>query len=353
MALRFPSPTNAFVPSWEATGLVIQFVRSPSRFKLNEYVQKRPTTKPVGLYLKLDGATPIRVVTDEEFAWEDGDELPLGNTNIAPFEYAEFRCYRRAYPWTLGWQTIKNASWQVRAAQSQIVMMQAMTNRTKRLMTILETAGTWGSNTATATDLNAGAGKWDTASDDPADPNYLAITKSINEAVRRIFLATNAMVAYEDLRLILSPGTAIAMSETPEIRNYLRESPFAMAQVRGEDRTARNNAWGLPNKYAGVELVVEDAPIVTTRQNAAMTASPAFIKGDDNAILVSRPGGIDGPEVGGPSFSTVQWFHFDGELRVKSFQDELNEREVGAVVEQYKEVVAAPQSGFLITDIRT
>lgn len=351
MTARYISATNPFVPA--ATGQAIAYVRDPKKFKINQYVQMIRSPKPVGLYAQLDIDQPSRVVTDGEWAWEDGDERPKARHNQGNFEWVEFRCFRRAYPWTIGYQALEAAEgWNPQAFHNAIVLQQAMTNRTFRIVTMLETTALWGGSTADANVLNDGAGNWTTASGEETDPNYLAIKKSLLEAVRRIVLKTGGAVAAEDLQLVVSPGLALAMANTSEINSFLKQSRFALDQVRG-GKAGQNDLWGLPDQYAGLPIVVEDAVRTNVRANSAGTPATIdtqkiFIKADTSAVITSRPGGLDGV-FGSPSYSTVQCYFYKHEMEVQAFDDPKNLRHECSVVEQFAEKLAAPPSGFLIT----
>ncbi len=348
---RYLSGVNGFVP--QATGQVISYVRDPKKFKVNQYVQVVKSPAPIGIYHELDRDQPARVVTDAEWAWEDGDEAPRGAHNQGTFRLIEFRTQRRAYPFTLGWQSIDaTKGWKPQQFNVGSVTQQAMTNRTKRVVDLIESTSNWGANTATADVLNGGAGTWDTASSNIADPNYNAIMKSMLEAVRRINLATNALVGPEDLVMVISPGLAKTMAVTSEIHDYLARSPFAFAQVRG-DKPGQNMLWGLPDMLYGVKLVVEDAVIVAQRPKADgsnATTARTYVKSDDSAVFMSRQGGIEG-NYGSPSYSTIQCYFYEYELAVESFDDPENKRLNCRVIEQFKEVLAAAPTGFLVTDV--
>ena len=77
---RFPLATNLFIP--QATGQVIGYLRQPGKFKLLDYAQIVKSTRtggdgwPVCLFTTIDPDAPIRVVTDQESAWEDADNAP-------------------------------------------------------------------------------------------------------------------------------------------------------------------------------------------------------------------------------------------------------------------------------------
>lgn len=357
---RYVGATNSFLP--QATGTVIGYIRDPKEFKVNKYTQLIEAPAPVFLWAELERDQAVRLVTENEFAWEDGDERPTGHHNLTRFSWSEGRTFRRDFPWMLGNQAINTArkvgAFDPSEVESKSVASQAMTFRTNRVINLLQTAGNWSVNTADANTLNGGLGKWDKSSDQPADTTkYLAIKQTLMAAAQKIHLGTNGKVKISDMQLIINPTAAIAMANTSEIHNYIKY----MASVKvltdgGLDNP--NEMWGLPKTLYGFEVIVEDAPIVTVYPKAdgsiASIASNqrSYIKNSDSAILTSRPGAIDAP-YGAPSFSTMQLYWYDYEMRVDSFSDSKNERTEGHVVEQIKEILAAEATGYLITDILT
>ncbi len=101
-------------------------------------------------------------------------------------------------------------------------------------------------------------------------------------------------------------------------------------------------------------MVIEDAGRVSERPNVAGTAATAnrnYIKSGSSACLMSRQGGLDGVE-GAPAFSTLQVYYWKYEMAVEERRDEWNKRHDGRVLDQFKEVLAAPRSGFLITNCK-
>lgn len=349
----YPSGMNTFFPSFEATGQVISFTRNPASFKVNQYVQNVPVTKDVGYYLKLDIDQPARLVNEADFAWEDGADAPMGEDNLGAFQYFEYRTKRRAYAFTLGQKAIQQADWSILASQAGIVAQQAMTNRTDRVATLLTTTSNWGNNTADANTLNSGAGSWATATDDPNTASYCAIKKSLMKAVQNVILATNGMVQWSDLRLIVGPDLAVNMANTPEIQNYVKNTPYALAQLRG-DAPNQNGVYGLPSALYGLQIVVEDAVKVTVRPSkpsvitSATGAGRQFIWPAKSAAIVSQKGGLQG-QYGVPSFSTVSLYMFE-EMTVESKADPDHRRTIGRVVEDFIELVTAAPAGYLITN---
>ncbi len=355
---RYLSPTNSFLPV--ATGQVIDYIRTPNEFAVSKYVQNIQAPAPVFLWAELDQDQPVRVVNEALFAFEDGDKAPTGHANLTSFKWVEGRAYRRAYPYTLGLQAVeiarKMGAFDPEIVEAKSVASQAMTIRTNRIVNMMETAANWGNNTADANVLNNGAGKWDTASNDPSDPGYLAITKAILAALLRINLGTNGRVKPKDMRLVVSPGLATSMANTGEIHDYVK-SQASSPKILSETLGNVNQQWGLPEKIVGVDIVVEDAPIVIIPPNADGTKAStalsqrAYCKSDSSAVLVSQPGGLDAP-YGAPSFSTVQCYFYEYEMSVESQTDTWNKLIEGRVVEQFKEILAAAPSGFLITNTK-
>lgn len=350
MTLRFLSAYNGFIP--QATGQVISYIRSPKDFQLNKYVQYIESPTTVGVYAKIDRDQPVRLVDESDFIWADGADRPSGDWNQMRFQWVEFSVKRRDYPFRIGNLALKQGkdSWKPLDHHVGMTAAQAMTNRTNRVVTALETIANWGSNAASAASLNGGAGKWTTASDQPGDPAYNAIRKTLLEAAKRINLATNGVVKPKDLVLLISPGLATDMSNTAEIHNYLKFGPFSKAQL--EDSSNDNQQWGLPPSLYGFPLTVEDTPRVTTRPTAADSdGSRVYVKSDDSAVLLSRKGGINGV-YGAPSFSTIQLYWHEYEMAVYTFDDPKHERLDGHVTDMFAEVLAAPEAGFLITGVK-
>src|SRR5258707_7197914 len=110
MASRFsmPSSTNGFIA--EPTGQVIQYIRNEGEFPMTRYVRYIPTPKTVGLYAVIGRDEMVRVVSDNQFGWYDGDERPRGDSHKNVFETVEFATFRRDYPWTLGYMTIEQST---------------------------------------------------------------------------------------------------------------------------------------------------------------------------------------------------------------------------------------------------
>jgi hypothetical protein len=376
MTLRYLGPNNGYMP--QSTGQLIAFIRQPNKFKINNYVQYVGHDEPTGVYGVLGRDESVRVVTDSEFRWEDGADMPTGELYKSRFEVQEFRAIRRAYPWSVGNVTEKTSKFfKPSVVQMAEGVSMAMTNRTKQVITMLETASNWGQNTGSANVLNGGKGFWDKASDLPDSPQYNAIAETFLAVAQKINLYTNSVVEITDIRCVISPGAARRMSQAPEIKHYLANSVYAKKAQENPGENI-NMLWGLPKTYMGIEIVVEDATIVTERPNPAASSTSAqaanpgnrnYVKSDTSAVFCSRPGGLDG-QYGSNSFSTVQVYYYGGEasketrkvpdsdgnvsgglLAVKAAYDSWNEKVKGAVVEYWVPKLAAAPAGYLVTGL--
>lgn len=359
MALGFFGEFSGYVPA--ATGQLISFIRDPKNYLINDYAQLVPTKKTVGVYHRLGVDQPVRVFNDEEQIWADGKKRPAHHENQLKYDTIEFQTVRRDYGFTIGWKTIEQADVNILTSHAAMAQNQLMTARTNRAITLLETVSNWGSNTDTANNLNGGAGTWDQASADPSHPNWLAIKKTLDAVAKNVKLLTNGMVDANGkkglLKLLISPGLAQKMSQSGEIHAYLKESPYALDQIRGR-KESQNAIWGLPDQLYGWDILIEDAPIVKQRQNSSEAIGSeagitggnpkrVFVKSDSNAVVLTRVGGLDG-QYGAPSYSTLQLYYFGKELDIETFDEPKHRLTEGHCSEDVKEVLAAPASGYLI-----
>jgi hypothetical protein len=354
----FPGVANTWVPSWEATGQVIGFCMDPKKFKCNQYLTFRPAKKMTGLFLELDSSQFIRVPTDDEYAWPDGAERPNGNNNLMGFDFREYSCQRRDFPVTIGNLTLEQTDWPILAIHSQMVMSQAMVSLTRRSLNVLETSGNYpASNVATATALNGGL--WTLANLTAANAY---IRRAFNAVVTAILASTNSVVRPENVCAVLPPAIAQRISESDEIRDYLKQSPFALAQVRGDEPSANGALYNLPDQLYGVNVVVEDARVETARKGA--TSAAAFLKNGNTIVFTSKQEVIKGDFVGDkstlPNFSTYQVFYYgeqgvtdavSGQLVIETWDDVRNKRKEIHVVQNTAERMVAGGSGFLLTNV--
>jgi|ERR1700733_119456 len=365
-AYRFLSATDGY--NIAASRYVISYSRKKEEFPINRIIQMVEAKTPSFFYYKLDRDQAIRVTSLAGQLWADGAVRPSRRDNQFGFRETQAFCNRFEWGGIVGDIALKHAdnTWNAKQVYLEGYTCQAMTGRTLNLWQGgpgggaegtttnwggLDNASTWPStNVAAANDLNGGAGTWDKAGSDSGNPsNYMAIRKSIMSAMNVIFLQTNSRVRPRDLRLVVSPNLAKAMANSDEMRDAYKYGPKAQEYIEGNDANM-NDRFGLPPTYAGVEIVVEDSPILQDLPAANQTVSSTartFIKNDSNAVIMSRPGKIDAQV--GPSFSTVQMHWCEHQLKVEEFHEVKDAYTQFSLVDFYCIVGGALESGFDIT----
>lgn len=341
MATAYPGPYNVFVLSHEATGgLIAGFSRNPKKFKLNRWAKLIPVSMTAGYFLQITAEEAARVINTNlaDFVWGDGQEAPMGNDNLESFQFQKYLTTRYCFPFNMGNKTIAGAvTWPILSVMSGFAAQKCMTARSVSGLVLLTTTGNWGSSTGTATAL--GGGVWNTSG---ATDKF--IRKTFNQVSENILQATNAVVNRDEMICVINPHDARLCAESEELRDYLKQSPFAMSEVR-MDKESQNGEWGLPSKLWGIDIVVEDCVRVTSRKLATRTTSYCLPSG--NAIFVSRPGGLVGME-GIPEFSTFQYFMYE-EMSVETLNDISNRRTLGRCVDDYANNIVASAAGYLAT----
>ena len=289
--------------------------------------------------------------------WQDGQLRPMKSGQRIRHDQVQGQCVRYDYDFQIGWKTLKSADYNVLMANTKSAENEAMIAWTEEAIALIEDAANWNGNTADAADLDGGA-TWDAGT--PENP---VIKKTLGALAEQISLGTNGIVGdFENpedvgLILLLAPGAARRMAVTPEIHAIYKESLYADALVTRQSANP-NAVWQLPARLYGFTVVVENAVQVSTSPVAAATAaattgSPAprsFLKSYTSAAILSRVGGIDG-EIAAPNFSTVQRDYTGTEMAVKIFDEPKHELTDGHVERCGTTKLAAPASGFLITNI--
>jgi hypothetical protein len=344
MASAVASATGTFIPDHNATGgMIVGFSRNTKDFVINRIIEIRPVKKSVGVYLtwKSEQAARRPFTDAADRVWADGADRPTGIGNLEEFEYAYYKTERYAYAFTLGQKAVEQADWAIQPAHTGVVSQQCMTDRSILAMSALDGA-TWNDNTsAVGTITGSTSNNWFTGT--PQDPY---IKQSLMAGALQIHKATLGTVKPKDLILVIPPSVAEKMSRSEEVHTYLKESPFAMAQIRG-DSQSNNGQWGLPDTLYGFKIEVEDTVKITAKKGA--TANPGYTAPTDTAFLISRPGELVGVE-GGPTFSTLTMFAYE-EMTVETMQDANNRRVQGSVVTDYAMVLTSPKSGYKFTGV--
>lgn len=315
---------------------MVDFSRNPNTFALNKYLSITRVDKRTGYYLKHVPDEGARSLTEsgEENLWVDGSEF-LDNATEKEFSFEAYACTRYGYGFSLGDLAVSQAQWNILANYAATAASKAMTARTRKALKVLTTTANWGTgyyDTAT----NVAGGKADVGT---TTTPYL---KKLVQAVgQRVHKATNGVVGLKDLIMVLNPTDASLIAESQEVHTYLKESPFALSVLQGDENFS---AWGLPKTFYGLKgVVIEDTVYVSSKKGAARTSGYALASG--NILFMAQPNGLvttDG------TFSTASMFMAE-EMTVETMVDVNNRRTIGRVVEDYDVKLVSPISGFLVT----
>lgn len=339
MAAVHPGDANTYIPSHEASGkLVVDYSRNPSKFVINKYAQITPTDKTNGYYLKMTVEQAGRILNSDlrDFLWPDNAAASEHNDETESFEFINYRTKRLAFGFSIGDLTADQASWDIVAQHARIVAQRAMTARTQAAATVLETTGNYESgHNLDVTAISGNTGRWDQSTTARTD-----IKRTIMTAVDLILDKTLGAVDPDDLMLVMADKTAGYVAMSQEIHDYIKGSPEALAQIRGE-LPNDNTIYGLPAKLYGVPVMVEKTRKVTSFKGAA-TTTRAKVLTPGAVYLLSRVGGLEGVE-GAPSFSSLTLF-MQEEMTVETLNDINNRRKKGRVVENYSAVMTAPSA---------
>ena len=335
---------NTYVPSTNAlaTGaLQVEFTRAVNSFAITRYAQIVACNQQTGYYLRLDSDDNVRVSDVNEFAWPLGNDRPVGKMN--QHDFVTFTAMRYAFPFYIPNETVKQAAWDIVAQHARSKAQLAMTARSMRTATALTgsaavTSFTNAGNYYATGTTNSGVGAWTASTGNN-------IQKGIQTALQRISLATGGAVRSEDICMVISPTIANALSQTAEVRDYVKNyAAGALPFLQGGDIFSR---YGLPPNLFGVSVVVDDSVKVSTRKGTT-SSTRAFVYGN-SAIFVSRPGGLVGVE-GSTSFSTCQIFAFE-DMTVENWDDPKDRRIEGRVIDNSTSELVSPVSGVLVADV--
>jgi hypothetical protein len=346
MAQSMPSGTNTFIPQMVQDNLLVGFARNVERFALNRYIQVVPTPKNQAYYLKIDGSAAVRLTnTDAKgIVWPDGAKRPTGDNNLAEFEFVAIGTTRHSFEFTVGNLAVEQADWKIVETNAGFQATRAMTARTVSVWDALDDVS-WGSNTSTATAISGGFADTGTAD---GTGNGFVIKEIFQAAQLQIRKATFGAVRAEDIVVVMTPDAAEQLSRSKEIQAYVKESPFALAQIRG-DAPSQNGMFGLPDMLYKTRVIVEDSYKVTTKRNASGTSTVATVGDSNKLYFLSRPGGLEFP-YGGLSFSTVMLFEREA-MSVETHVDPKNRLTQGFITDDYGAYVVAPASGYEVTAV--
>jgi hypothetical protein len=338
----YPSEANVFIRDHAASGkLIIDFARNPRDFAVNRYMTIVPVKKTQGLYLQMtvEEAGRIQQTDLANFVWADGQPAAEGNDGLESFAWLTFRTTRYNFPVLLGDKMVDQADWNMVAQYSSIKARQAMTARTMLAVTQMTNSNNYPSTHVldVVNTVAGNSGSWAESTSVRQD-----IKRSLNVGAELILKDTLNGVKLNELVLVVNPTLAREMAESQELVDYLKHSPEALAQVRGE-LPGQNVMFGLPDKLYGYPVIVEATYMVVTKKG--VTTQRQAVLPTATPFLAARPGGLEGV-ANAPTFSTGVIFEYEA-MTAETLKDAPNRRQIVRVVDDIGAFVVAPVSGIL------
>lgn len=339
--------------------LLINYARNPAEYAINQYLTISTVGKIQGIYPKFFAPDQIRLnsQTGDDMIWEDGTPIDLAKVAAGKSRRTHVKYFLTRYKRedTIGYHTIEQSEYDERRLRLNDLTNQLMTLRTLNALTaIFDTTNNWPAasvKTATAWGNVVGTGgTWDTGT---TTAPYVKL--GLTGIRSRVHLATNGKVKLKDLILGLDPLTAGKIASSQEIHTYLAQQSRSLAVLKGEDPDS-NEDWMLPNPMYGFKVIIEATPAVIGNQSDTEDAQVYAMNqiATKSAFVVARPGGIDSG-MGGAKFSTVHLLEKSGEA-MQPYVEDMGERQklhYCRVSDMYVVLVAAPESGAIITSITT
>lgn len=345
MATGYPGNINPYIPTLELSGnLMVGFSRNVADFPLNKYVQITPVKLPFGAYLYFNPLDLGRIRNAPHGSkWAPGTLRPTGFQNTLGFEEKQFRCTRYNHSTTLDQLAVDVANWPIQKTHSEALAQEAMTERAYQVCAKLTDTSLFPSSHTTTANALAGGFLDGGTTGDPR------IFKALSGASQLIQKDSMGRVRQGDLFCLMNNNTAIALSKSRELREYVMQQQNAQGMI---DFDGKGGSWlnryGLPGNLYSYPVIVEDTYYNgSNRGNASEVGTQVF---PDNTIFVGvRKGGLESSE-GAASYSTCHLFMYE-DMTVEVNPDVRHRLMYMDVVDHFAPEVVAPVTGVIIQNV--
>ena len=336
---------STVIPLFELSGnLMVAYGRNQKDFAVNKYTRTTSVKSTVGNYVRFNPKDLARMPNlPQKPHWAAGTPAPTGFHETLGFETVPFRTQREAFAKTLDKRSVDVASFPIMKTHTAALGQQAMTYLAYRCCAALTTTANFDASHVFTATTASGTGVLSGGT--TADPR---IKNAFDYAARLIQKDTFGAVRYGQLSVLMNHNTAMQLSSTREIREYVMQQADAYKMIRMDADKNYNALYGLPDRLYNYNVVVEDAfynPY--NRSNASEAGTVVFP--DNTIVMFLADGDLEQPE-GASSFSTCHRFAYE-EFTLETKDDTWNRLVEMRAVLDFDVQIVAPPTGCIITNV--
>jgi hypothetical protein len=342
---QLPGGMNTYVPTLELSGsLIVDYARNLDKFPVTRYSRVTPVKQVRGAFLQFDplalarlGATPA--VNND---WPAGSLRPTGFDNNLGFRQQTFQTSRKNFGKTLDKRAVDLANWPIMKAHSDALAQEAMTHRAWRVANTMFDSTNYDSTHVVSATTASGTGFLSGGT--TGDPR---IKNAFDYAARLIMQDTMGRVQFGGLSVLMNHNTALRLSSSRELREYLMQSATAREDIILR-KSPINAAYGLPSVLYNYNVIVENTFYNGYNRNA--TGATGTVVVPDNKLLVFLADGPQETLEGAPSYNTCHVFAYE-EMTVETNEDTRNRLVYLDVVMDYDVKIVAPPTAVMIENL--
>ncbi len=346
MAVGAPGGSGSYVPTLELSGnLMVHYGRDLKAGAANRVAKVTPVKQRRGAYLQFDPLSIARL-TNLPYSthWPLGGIRPTGHDNKLQFQQQTFSCSRENFNTTLDSTSLDLANWPMLKMHSEILAQRAMTYKAYRVFNTLFTQSLYAATHVVTATTASGAGFLQSGT--TADPR---IKNAWDYCARLIQQDTNGAVRFGNLSVVMNATTALRLSSSRELREYLMQQAGSLGMITLKDKSF-NAVYGLPDVLYGYKVIVDDTFYNANEQNATGATSGPVIPDNQMVVCFTDDGEMEKPDSLAPSFNTIHVFAYE-EFTVESTPDPRNRLTYLDVTMDFDVQVVAPPTGVIITNV--
>ncbi len=346
MAIVYPGLSSTVIPLFELSGnLMVAYGRNQKDIRVNDYSRTTAVKSTVGNYLRFNPKDLARLPNlPQKPHWAPGTPSPTGFHETVGYEVVPFRTSREAFATTLDKRSVDIASFPVMKTHTAKLGQQAMTYVAYRVCTALTTTGNFDATHVFTATTASGTGVLSGGT--TADPR---IKNAFDYASRIIQKDTFGAVKYGQLSVLMNHNTAMRLSSSREIREYVMQHAEAYKAVRMDPDKNYNAVYGLPDRLYNYKLVVEDSFYNAGNRGAASADVASTVFPDNTIVMFLADGDLEQPE-GASSFSTCHRFAYE-EFTLETKDDTWNRLVEMRAAMDFDVQIVAPPTGCIITNV--